>query len=190
MTTNTTTRTRSQELTDALATVERELKAARAALGLAVADDNISGAKQARAEVERLEKIETELRSAIPICRQREEAARRAAEEKAQRERERQANAARKARVAAAKKVDAALRSLGKAYTEYLATSTGGRPQDANRLARRSRHAIAAATFHAAPEFAAAMDPHRRPPRMHWHPLACAVEGTVGEFAEVEDAEA
>jgi hypothetical protein len=31
------------------------------------------------------------------------------------------------------------------------------------------------------------MDPHRRPPRQHWHPLARAVEGTVGEFPEVED---
>jgi hypothetical protein len=30
------------------------------------------------------------------------------------------------------------------------------------------------------------MDPHRRPPRTHWHPLARAVEGTVGEFPEVE----
>jgi hypothetical protein len=186
MSTSTKTQTRSQELTHALATVERELEAARGTLGLAVADDNISGAKAARVEVERLEKVASELRAAIPICRQREAEARRVAEEKARRERERAQNKARAARVAAARKVDKLMSQLGRAFAEYLSTETGGSGDDAARLARRSRHAASAALFHHAPELAHVIEPKRRPMRGHYQPLADAVGATVREFPEVE----
>ena len=86
--------------------------------------------------------------------------------------------------------VDAALRALGKAFSNYLATAPGGRPEDRNRLARRSAHAIAAATFAASQEFAEAAELTRRPPRGHWKPLAKAVEGTIGEFDVEPDPEA
>jgi hypothetical protein len=184
---NTKTQDRVAELRAALSQAEADRADARERLGIAVADDDTEAAAEAREDAARAERIADELRSALPVAERRAREAAQAEAQRQQRMREKAANTARKQRVAAAKKVDAALRTLGKAYTEYLATGTGGRPEDANRLARRSRHAIAAATFLAAPEFAAAMDPHRRPPRQHWHPLARAVEGTVGEFPEDED---
>lgn len=187
MTTNT---PRSEELRIALEAAQRDLSAARDAIGEAVADRDEAAASELRAEVARLERLQGELTAArtIALRREREAAAKEAAKRRAEEERE--ANKNRAKRVAAAKKVDAALSALGRAYTDYLATAPGGRPEDRNRLARRSHHAIAAATFHIAPEFASAMEPHRRPPRQHWQPLTKSVEGTIGEFAVEAEPEA
>lgn len=176
------------ELRAALSLAESDLADARERLGIAVADDDEAQAEAARADAATAERLAAELTAALPVAERRAREAAQVEAQRQQRVRERAANAQRKQRLAAAKKVDKALAALGKAYVEYIATAPGGRPEDANRLARRNRHAIAAATFHAAPEFGLAMDPHRRPPRMHWHPLARAVEGTVGEFPE-DDAE-
>jgi len=180
--------TRSEELRVALEAAQRDLTAARDAIGEAVADSNESAASEHRSEIARLERLQGELSVARTIALRRERAAADAEREAQRRVAEREANKNRKARVAAAKKVDAALATLAKAYREYLNTAPGGRPEDANRLARRSRHAIAAATFTTAPEYADAMEPHRRPPRQHWQSLAASVEGSVGEFAEAEPA--
>lgn len=190
--TNTTTKkpSRSEELTQALATVEAELACSSSSLGEAVADDDAEAAQAARTDVERLEKTADELRAAIPICRQREAVQRQAEAEKARRATEREANKNRKQRLAAAKKVDAALRSLGRAFSDYLAIAPGGTADDANRLARRSRQAIAAATFHAAPDFANAIEPRRRPMKGHHQPLADAVDGTVRSFEDEDEDEA
>ncbi|MBI1382575.1 MAG: hypothetical protein GC161_15975 [Planctomycetaceae bacterium] len=184
---NTKTQDRVAELRAALSQAEADLADARERLGVSVADGDEAQAEAARVDAASAERLAVELRSALPVAERRAREAAQAEAHRQQKVREKAANAARQQRVAAAKKVDAALRALGRAYIEYLNTEAGGRPDDRNRLVRRSRHAIAAAAFHAAPEFAAAMDPHRRPPRMHWHPLSHAVEGTVGEFAEVED---
>lgn len=174
---------RAAELRAALQSAEHEAAEARARLGIAVADADERAAKAAREDAARAERLADELRAALPIAESRARQAAEAEREAQRRVAEREANKNRKARVAAAKRVDEALRKLGAAYTEYLRTAPGGRPEDANRLARRSRHAIAAATFTAAPEFADAMEPHRRPPRQHWQSLARSVEGSVGEFA-------
>ncbi|MCK6570166.1 hypothetical protein L6V77_03545 [Myxococcota bacterium] len=174
---------RSEELRAALEAAQHDLSAARDAIGEAVADSNESAAAELRGEVARLERLQGELTAARSIALRREREAADAERDAQRRVAEREANKNRKVRIAAAKKVDAALAALGKAYAEYLRTAPGGRPEDANRLARRSRHAIAAATFTAAPEFADAMEPRRRPSRGHWQPLTRAVEGSVGEFA-------
>lgn len=181
--------TRSEELRQAIQAATVELDDARTRLGSAVADSDEAQAEAARADVARLERLLSELNAARPIALRREEAARREAQEKAQREREREANKARKARVAAAAKVDKALAALGRTYREYLATAPGGRPDDAHRLSRRSRQAIAAALAHHAPELARELiEPAHRPPQMHRRPLTSAVEGAVHEFPE-DDAE-
>jgi DNA repair exonuclease SbcCD ATPase subunit len=177
---------RSEELRAALEAAQRDLSTARDAIGEAIADSNEDAASELRSEVARLERLQGELNAARSIALRREREAEQAEREAQRRAAEREANKNRAKRIAAAKKVDAALATLAKAYSDYLATAPGGRPEDRNRLARRSQHAIAAATFTAAPEFAEAMEPHRRPPRMHWQPLAKSVEGTIGEFAEVE----
>ncbi len=179
---------RAGELRAALSQAESDLAAARERLGTAIADGADSTAVDARAEVAQLERLHAELASALPIAERRAREAVEAEHQARRRTAEREANKNRKARIAAARKVDAALRTLGRAYDEYIATAPGGKPEDAARLARRSRHAVAAATFAAAPGFANAIEPHRRPPRMHWQALANAVEGTVGEF-DVEDVE-
>jgi len=181
---------RSEELRAALEGAQRDLAAARDAIGEAVADGNDSAASELRTEVARLERLQGELTAARSIALRREREAQAAEAERARKEHEKAQNKNRAKRIAAAKKVDAALAALGKAYTEYLATAPGGRPEDRNRLARRSHHAIAAATFHIAPEFADAMEPHRRPSRGHWQPLTKSVEGTIGEFAVETEPEA
>lgn len=130
------------------------------------------------------------MRAALPIAESRARQAAEAEREAQRRAAEKEANKRRKAQIAAAEKVDAALAQLAKCFKNYLATAPGGRPEDRNRLARRTRHAITAATFHAAPEFADAMEPHRRPSRGHWQPLAKSVEGTIGEFAVDPEPEA
>ncbi len=186
---HTTTTDRATELRTELSRAEADLAAARERLGIAVADGDKSAAANAREDAATAERLASELRSALPVAERRAREAAQAEAQRAQKAREKAANAARKARISAARRVDAALRDLGKAFEAYLATAPGGRPEDANRLARRSRHAIAAAAFYAAPEFADAIEPHRRPPRQHWQPLAQAVEGTVGEFpVEAESA--
>ena len=181
---------RAAEIRAHLESAERDAAEARERLGLAIADADERAAKAAREDVARAERLADELRAALPIAESRARQAAEAEREAQRRIAEREANKNRAKRVAAAKKVDAALAALGKAYTEYLRTAPGGRPEDANRLARRSRHAIAAATFTAAPEFAEAMEPHRRPPRQHWQSLARSVEGSVGEFAVEPEPEA
>ncbi|MCK6445975.1 MAG: hypothetical protein L6Q99_06240 [Planctomycetes bacterium] len=181
--------TRAAEIRDELARAERDAAEARDRLGIAIADADERAAKSAREDVARAERLADELRAALPIAESRARQAADAEREAQRRAAEREANKNRKARIAAARKVDAALAALGKAYTEYLRTAPGGTSADANRLARRSRHAIAAATFTAAPEFADAMEPHRRPPRQHWQSLARSVEGSVGEFAVEADPE-
>lgn len=182
--------TRAAEIRDELTRAERDAAEARARLGTSIADADERAAKAAREDVARAERLADELRAALPIAESRARQAAAAEAEAQRRAAEREANKNRAKRVAAAKKVDAALAALGKAYTEYLRTAPGGRPEDANRLARRSRHAIAAATFTAAPEFADAMEPHRRPPRQHWQPLARSVEGSVGAFPVEPEPEA
>lgn len=177
---------RAAEIREELTRAERDAAEARDRLGIAIADADEKSAKAAREDAARAERLADELRAALPIAESRARQAAEAEREAQRRVAEREANKNRKARIAAAKRVDEALRKLGAAYTEYLRTAPGGRPEDANRLARRSRHAIAAATFTAAPEFADAMEPHRRPPRQHWQSLVRAVEGSVGEFAEPE----
>lgn len=177
---------RADEIRAELTRAESDVTAARERLGIAIADADERAAKAAREDAARAERLADELRAALPIAESRARQAAEAEREAQRRAAEREANKNRKARLAAARKVDAALVALGKAYSDYLATAPGGRPEDANRLARRSRHSIAAATFHAAPEFADAMEPRRRPSRMHWQALTRAVEGTVGEFPEVE----
>lgn len=181
---------RSEELRVALEAAQRDLTTARDAIGEAVADRDEAAASELRAEVARLERLQGELSAARTIALRREAEAQAAEREAQRRVAEREANRARKARIAAAKKVDAALVALGKAYSDYLATAPGGRPEDRNRLARRTRHAIAAATFTAAPAFADAMEPHRRPPRQHWQSLARAVEASVVEFPVEAEPEA
>jgi hypothetical protein len=186
--TNATSVLRSEELRAALEAAQRDLSTAREAIGEAVADRDEAAASELRTEVARLERLQGELTAARTIALRREREAAEAEREAQRRAAEREANKNRAKRVAAAEKVDRALVQLAKVYRDYLATAPGGRPEDANRLARRSRHAIAAATFSAAPEFAEAMEPHRRPPRQHWQSLARSVEGSVGEFAvEAED---
>lgn len=185
MNTTTKARDRAAELRAALDTTSSDLTAARTSLGEAIADGDDSAATEARSEVARLERFHGELSAALPVAERR---AREAAQVEAQRQqkvREKAANAARKQRLAAAKKVDAALRSLGRAFDAYVSTEVGGAAGDAGRAARRARHAIAAATFHAAPGYADAIEPKRRPMRAHHEPLADAVEKTVTEF-EVE----
>lgn len=181
---------RAAEIRDELARAERDAAEARDRLGIAIADADEKSAKAARDDAARAERLADELRAALPIAESRARQAAEAEREAQRRVAERAANKDRAKRVAAAKKVDAALAALGKAYTEYLRTAPGGRPEDANRLARRSRHAIAAATFTAAPEFADAMEPRRRPSRQHWQSLTRAVEGSVGEFAVEPEPEA
>jgi hypothetical protein len=182
--TNTTKATsRAAEIRASLESAERDAASARERLGIAIADSNDRAAKTAREDAARAERLADELRAALPIAESRAHHAAEAEREAQRRAQEREANKNRKARIAAAKKVDDALTQLGRAFSNYLATAPGGRPEDRNRLARRSRHAIAAATFAAAPEFADAMEPHRRPSRGHWQPLAKSAEGTIGEFA-------
>lgn len=181
---------RAAEIRVSLESAEHAAAEARERLGVAIVAADERAAKAAREDVARSERLADELRAALPIAESRARQAADAEREAQRRAAEREANKNRKARVAAAKRVDEALRKLGAAYTEYLRTAPGGRPEDANRLARRSRHAIAAATFTAAPEFAEAMEPHRRPPRQHWQSLARSVEGSVGEFPVEPEAEA
>ncbi|MBI1382633.1 MAG: hypothetical protein GC161_16270 [Planctomycetaceae bacterium] len=181
------TKTRSAELTDALAAATAELTAAQSRLGEAVADDNIHAAKAARAEVERMEKVASELRAALPICRKREAEQAQAERERQRRAAEKAANKARAARVAAAKRVDKILADLGKAYRDYLRTDAGGDGTSANLLARRQRHAASAALFHHAPELALVIEPRRRPMRAHYEPLADSVGKTVRSYPEDED---
>jgi septum formation inhibitor MinC len=185
MSTSTKTQTRSQELTHALATVERELEAARATLGLAVADDNISGAKAARAEVERLEKVASELRAAIPICRQREAQTRREAEEKARRAAEKQSNAQRKERLAQAKRVDDAMRKLGAEYDKLLALHTGGTGDNAAHVIRRKRYSARGAFAHFAPALSRVLEVPVIP-NAHRRPLAESERGLITEYPEAE----
>jgi len=180
---------RAAELRSALQDTARALDAARSALGEAIADGDDARAADARESVARLERLLGEFDAALPVAERRAREAAQAEAQRQQRVREKQANAQRKARVAAAKKVDAALRALGRAYTEYQATETGGGTGDAGRLARRNRHAVSAALFHHAPELAAVIEPRRRPMREHYAPLADVVGKTVREFAEVEDSE-
>ena len=181
---------RAAEIRVSLESAEHAAADARERLGVAIVAADERAAKAAREDVARSERLADELRAALPIAESRARQAADAERDAQRRAAEREANKNRKARVAAAKRVDEALRKLGAAYTEYLRTAPGGRPEDANRLARRSRHAIAAATFTAAPEFAEAMEPHRRPPRQHWQSLARSVEGSVGEFPVEPEAEA
>jgi hypothetical protein len=182
--TNTTKATsRAAEIRASLESAERDAAEARERLGIAVADADERAAKSAREDAARAERLADELRAALPIAESRARQAADAEREAQRRVAEREANKNRKARIAAAKKVDDALAQLGRAFSSYLATAPGGRPEDRNRLARRTRHAIAAATFTAAPEFADAMEPKRRPSRGHWQTLAKSVEGTIGEFA-------
>jgi Ribonuclease G/E len=188
MKTNATSVLRSEELRAALEAAQRDLSTAREAIGEAVADRDEAATSELRAEVARLERLQGELTAARTIALRREAEAQAAEREAQRRAAEREANKNRAKRVAAAEKVDRALAQLAKVYREYLSTAPGGSAADANRLARRSRHAIAAATFAAAPEYAEAMEPHRRPPRQHWQSLARSVEGSLGEFAvEAED---
>lgn len=181
---------RAAEIRASLESAEADARHARERLGVAIADADERAAKAAREDVAQAERLADELRAALPIAESRARQAADAEREAQRRAAEREANKNRKARIAAAKKVDAALATLAKVYREYLSTAPGGRSEDANRLARRSRHAIAAATFSAAPEYAEAMEPHRRPPRQHWQPLARAVEASVGEFAVDAEPEA
>jgi len=182
-----TTATRSEELRAALEAASADLSTARAALGEAVADGDAKAATEARSDVARLERLVSELEAARPIAlrREREAADKQAAQRRA--EQARQANKNRKARISAARKVDAALLALGKAYADYLDTAPGGKPEDANRLARRSRSALAAATFNAAPEFADAIEV-RRVPSMHRQSLEAA-QSFVTEFKVEAEAE-
>ena len=186
----TTKTTRSEELRQAHVAATAELNHAQEALGSAVADGDEAQAAAARADVARLRSLIAELEAARPIALRREAEARRVAQEKAKRERERAQNKARAARVAAAKRVDKLMSQLGRAFAEYLATGTGGTGDDANRLARRSRHAASAALFHHAPELALVIEPKRRPVRGHYQPLADAVSATVREYPEDEDTDA
>jgi len=174
------TTSRSEELRAALEAASADLSTARAALGEAVADGDAKATTEARSDVARLERLVSELEAARPIAlrREREAADKQGAQRRAEQARE--ANKNRKARVAAARKVDAALLALGKAYADYLGTAPGGRPEDANRLARRSRSALAAATLHAAPDFAEALDV-RRVPTMHRQGLEAA-QSHITEF--------
>jgi hypothetical protein len=175
---------RAAELRAELTRVQADLIAARKRLGISIADGDERAAKSAREDVARCERLADELRSAIPVAEARVAREAQAEAERARKASEKAANEQRAKRIAAAKRVDEALRKLGAAYTEYLATAPGGRPEDRNRLARRSRHAIAAATFTAAPEFANAMEPRYRPlSRLHWASLTSAVEKTIGEYA-------
>lgn len=177
------------ELRAALSQAEADLAAARERLGVAVADDDEAQAEAARADAARAERIADELRSALPVAERRAREAAQVEAQRQQRVRERQANAARKQRVAAAKRVDKALAVLGRTYRDYIATAPGGRPDDAHRLSRRSRQAIAAALAHHAPELARELiEPAHRPPQMHRRPLASAVEGAIHEYPE-DDAE-
>lgn len=172
---------RAAELRTALSQSELDLASARERLGVAIADGDSKAAANAREDVSRAERVASELRSALPIAERRAREAQAAEAERQQKAREKAANVARKARIVAAKRVDAALLSLGKAYQDYLATATGGTPEDASRAARRSRSAIAAATLAHAPEFAIALDV-RRVPAMHRQSLEAAQ--SITEFPE------
>jgi len=180
---------RAAEIRASLESAERDATEARERLGIAVADADERAAKAAREDVARADRLADELRAALPIAESRARQAAEAEREAQRRVAEREANKNRKARVAAAKKVDAALAALGRAYTDYLATAPGGRPEDRNRLARRSRWAIVSAIFHGAPEIGGAIE-LRRTPQGHRQSLAKSVEGTIGEFAVEAEPEA
>lgn len=178
MKTNTTDR--ATELRTELSSARADLTQAVERLGVAVADGNKSAAATAREDVSRAERLCDELASALPIAERRAREQAQAEAQKAQKAREKAANVARTRRISAARKVDAALLALGKAYAEYLETAPGGKPEDAARLARRSRSALAAATLNAAPDFAEALEV-RRIPSMHRQTLEAA-QSFVTEF--------
>lgn len=180
---------RAAELRDELTRAQSDLADARERLGVAIADGNDSAAKSARAEVARCERLADELRSAIPVADARAAKAAQAEAQRAQAAREKAANEDRRRRISAARAVDAALLSLGKAYATYCSTASGGRPEDANRLARRHRSALASAMHNSCPALADALEV-RRIPSMHRQSLeaaqSCITEFTVEPEAEAE----
>ena len=191
MKTNATSIPRSEELRAALEAAQRDLSAARDAIGEAVADRDEAAASELRTEVARLERLQGELTAARSIALRREREAAEAEREAQRRVAEREANKNRKARIAAAKKVDAALAALAKVYREYLSVGRCGRPEDMSRAARRGRSALASAMHHACPEIADALEV-RRIPSMHRQSLEAA-QSFITEFAveavpEVESA--
>ena len=143
---------RAAEIQAALESAEADLDVAQGTLGVAIADADEQAATEARAEVERLQKLSSELRTAFPIAQERErEIAEQEAAER-QREQNRSTNAQRKRRIEAAQRVDEALSALGRAYDEYEATAAGGSNEDRLVVARRSKAALAMAmAFHALP---------------------------------------
>lgn len=182
------TQDRAAELRGELTRAQADIAAARARLGVAVADSNTREAKSAREDVSRCERLADELRSAIPVAEARAAKAAQAEAQRVQKAQEKAANEDRRRRISAARNVDAALFALGKAYRDYLNTAPGGRPEDRNRLARRGRAAIASAMIHACPEIADALEV-RRIPSMHRQSLEAA-QSCITEFAVEPEPEA
>lgn len=189
MQTSTKTKTRSQELTEAIAAATAELEQAQEALGSAVADGDEAGAASARADVARLRPLLGELEAARPIAARREAEARRVAQEKAQRAAEKQANSQRKERLAQAKRVDKLMSDLGREYDKLLALDTGGTDGNAAHVIRRTRYSARGAFALHAPTLSRVLEVPVIP-AMHRRPLAESERGLIREFPEVEgDAE-
>jgi len=178
------TNKRATEIRAALESAEADLAEARATLGTAVADDDTEAATPAREEVERLERLSSELHAALPIAEQRaREAAEREAKQR-QAEANKAANATRKKRIAAAKKVDAAMQALGRAFESYTTTDTGGTSEDRTILARRAGAALRSAMAHHALPVARALGVEAMPRTAHRRPLAEAEAVVIREFPE------
>ena len=146
------------ELRAAVGKAEARLEAAQTELGDAIADGDERLATKARAAVTKHTAALGELQVALPAAERRAtEADARAAEARRAKEAV-QANEARLRRLAAAREVDAAWRSLARAFEALDSTEIGGTREDRMRVGRRSHHAHQAAAYLWAPELADRLD--------------------------------
>ena len=134
------------ELTTALDDLAQRSEATTSSLGVAVADGDSKQAASLRAELGEQASLRCELEAAIPVAAQRLQEAQEAAQAAQAIDDARKANGRRSKRLEAARKLDAALRSLARAFDEHTASEPGGTQRDndaiLNRLGRHYRTAL------------------------------------------------
>lgn len=171
---------RLDELTEALELARDAHGRALSSLGVAIADGDENRASTLRAEIAELDSRERELGAAIPVGQQRLEAATEKARKAQEQEEARVANAQRGRRLEAARKLDAAFRSLARAYEAHATCEPGGLPSERRSLAgRRDRH-LRTALYHWAPDLAQALGVEKVP-LAHRKPLEDSEAATIKE---------
>lgn len=152
---------RLDELTEALELARDAHGRALSSLGVAIADSDGTRASTLRAEIAELDSRERELGAAVPVARERLEVATEKARKAQEQEEAQAANAQRGKRLEAARKLDAAFRSLARAYEAHAACEPGGTPRDRRAIQARGQRHLRTALYHWAPGLAEALGVER-----------------------------